>query len=57
MRNKLELLNSMVDYKLDANWVENLGCEMENIFNFTSSRIKPNQLRKEKIRKVWRKKF
>jgi hypothetical protein len=45
MRNKLELLETLMnigDYKLDKDWV------MKNVLN-----IKSNELRVEKIRRIW----
>ncbi len=48
MKSKLDLLDAIMnlkgDYKLDANWV------IKNVLN-----IKPNELRSEKIKKVWKK--
>ena len=48
MKSKLELLKEIMnlkgDYKLDKDWV------ISNVFN-----IKSNELRVEKIRRIWRK--
>jgi hypothetical protein len=46
MKSKLELLEQLMnigDYKLDKNWV------IKNVLN-----IKPNEIRSEKIKKIWR---
>jgi hypothetical protein len=48
MKSKLELLKEIMnlkgDYKLDKDWV------IRNVFNINS-----NELRSEKIKKIWRK--
>ena len=48
MKNKLDLLDAIMnlkgDYKLDKDWV------ISNVFN-----IKSNELRSEKIKRIWKK--
>jgi hypothetical protein len=48
MKRKLDLLDTIMnlkgDFKLDKDWV------IKNVLN-----IKPNELRSEKIKRIWRK--
>ena len=48
MKSKLDLLDTIMnlndDYKMDRDWV------IRNVLN-----IKPNELRSEKIKKIWKK--
>jgi hypothetical protein len=46
MKSKLELLEQIMnigDFKLDKDWI------IKNVLN-----IKPNEIRSEKIKKIWR---
>jgi hypothetical protein len=47
MKSKLDLLDTIMnlndDYKMDRDWV------IRNVLN-----IKPNEIRSEKIKKIWR---